>query len=62
MGDRIVSAYEIDFTPRAKVFLFPADWHDRFIHFLLVDRSDSNQSGLLRLDSVSAPKSFQRMT
>lgn len=37
------SIQELDYKPRDTVFPSPADWRDRFIYFLLVDRFDDGE-------------------
>src|SRR5258708_1599393 len=40
MAERLISAKELDLTPRQDVFPSPRDWRDQVIYQLLVDRFD----------------------
>lgn len=55
MAEAFRSVRQLDFTPQHDVFPSPADWRDVFVYFLLVDRFDNNQKGLLPY-TASAPK------
>ncbi len=53
------SVKDLDFTPAGVVFPSPPDWRDVFMYFLLIDRFDNNQEGILRYDPDTAPKGRQ---
>ncbi len=50
------SVKDLVFTPQENVFPSPGDWRDVFIYFLLVDRFDNNQEGLVAYQPDLTPR------